>query len=226
MKLYSTPSCPFAQRTRLMLAVKGIDYQLVTVDIRDTPDWFLALSPYGKVPLLLHGDDTVWESAVINEYLEERFPEPPLMPGSPIQRALVRIWVEFANTRLVPAFYKLLLEQQPARQRQLAARLDAELEFIEAEMPAGDGPWWLGAQLTLADLAFYPFFERFPVLAHYRGYRMPASCARLDRWLRRMAERPLVQASREHDAFYIAAYASYADGSINGSTAREMRAAD
>jgi len=222
MKLYNTPSCPFAQRTRLVLAEKGLNYELINVDIRNTPKWFLEISPYGKVPLLELDGERVWESSVINEFLEECFPDVPLMPDTPMQRALMRIWVEFANARVVPAYYKLLLEQRSDRQRTLAAQLDQELAFIEAEMPSGNGPWWLGEQLSLADLAFYPFFERFSVLEHYRDYRIPASCGRIKRWLQAMAERPSVQGSRESDAFYIEAYASYADGTVNGSTAREM----
>ncbi|HEY5719596.1 MAG TPA: glutathione S-transferase family protein, partial [Gammaproteobacteria bacterium] len=91
--LYSTPSCPYAQRTRLLLHEKGLPFELVAVDINQTPEWFLKLSPTGKVPLLRHGEDLVWESAAINEYLEERHPEPPLLPATPLARARVRIAV-------------------------------------------------------------------------------------------------------------------------------------
>ena len=224
--LYSAPSCPYAQRTRLLLHEKGLAYTQVDIDLKQTPDWYLAISPTGKVPLLRHGDDTVWESAAINEYLEETHPEPPLMPPSPLDRARVRIAVDFANTYFAPLYYKLLLAPPGEARTKVAARLDARLREMERDGPGGSGgPWWLGAEFTLADLACYPFFERFPVLAHYRGYALPDDCPALARWLGAMGERASVRALAPPAGFYVAAYAHYADGTADGSTAREMREA-
>ena len=72
------------------------------------------MSPYGKVPVLRHGDTAIWESAVINEYLGEVFPEPQLLPRTPAERAQARIWIDYANVRFAPSVYKLLLPQSPA----------------------------------------------------------------------------------------------------------------
>ncbi len=221
IKLYSAKTCPYAQRTRLGLIEKGLDYSLTEIDLKNTPEWFYEVSPYGKVPVLEHGGDQVWESAIINEYLEECYPEPPLLPSAPGRRAYARFWIDFANVKLVPTFYKLLLEQDPARRRELADRYTEHLRFMERE--ALVGPYWLGQELSLADLAFYPWFERFCVLEHYRDVSLPEDCARLWDWWATMHERDSVQKLKRSPEFYVASYSHYADGSASGSTAQDMR---
>jgi glutathione S-transferase len=99
IKIYSAMLCPFAHQSRLTLLEKGVPFQLIEIDLQNKPANFLEISSYGTVPVLTHGDHQVWESAIINEYLEEIFPEPPLLPQMPIQRAQARIWINFADTR-------------------------------------------------------------------------------------------------------------------------------
>lgn len=106
VELFSATVCPFAQRSRLVLLEKGIEFKLIEIDLQHKPADFLQISPYGKVPVLRHGSARVWESAIINEYLEEVFPQPPLLPAEPAGRAISRISIDFANTQLVPAFYQ------------------------------------------------------------------------------------------------------------------------
>lgn len=109
VKIYSATVCPYAHRTRLALLEKGVDFTLTEVDIENKPDWLTDISPYSKVPVIKHGKNCVWESTIINEYLDEVFPDPPLMPTDPGQRAIARIWIDFANVKFIPTFYKLLL---------------------------------------------------------------------------------------------------------------------
>ena len=80
LQLYTFKLCPFAHRVRLALAEKSVAAELIEIDLKNKPASFAQISPYGKVPLLLHGRIKLWESTVINEYLEEVFPDPPLMP--------------------------------------------------------------------------------------------------------------------------------------------------
>src|SRR5262245_9877371 len=98
--LYSARACPYAHRTRLVLAEKGLSFELVEIDLANKPAWFNSVSLYGKVPALEHDGQRIVESAVINEYVDETFPEPPLLPRLPAPRAIARIWIDFANTRL------------------------------------------------------------------------------------------------------------------------------
>jgi len=205
--------CPFAQRTHLALKEKGLEYTHREVDLADKPAWFEKVSPYSKVPVLKHGDVVVYESAIINEYIDEVWPTPALMPAEPARRALARIWIDFANSRLVGAFYKALSAPDADARAEAASALTKALDLIEDEGLArlGAGPYWLGSEVSLVDLAFYPHFERLPALAHYRGVDIPARCTRLKTWLAAMGERPSVVATRHDEAYYIASYRRYAD---------------
>lgn len=91
IKIYSPLVCPYAHRSRLVLQEKGIDFDLIEINLQNKPDGFTDISPYGKVPAIAHNNHRVWESAVINEYLNEVFPNPPLLPNSPIAKAQARI---------------------------------------------------------------------------------------------------------------------------------------
>lgn len=82
IEIFSANACPYAQRTRFMLTEKGVPFSLTEIDLRNKPAWFKDVSPYGKVPVIRHRGQVIYESAIINEYLEEVFPEPPLMPGT------------------------------------------------------------------------------------------------------------------------------------------------
>ena len=223
--LYSARTCPFAQRTRLMLSEKGIDFELIEIDLKNTPAWFQDISPYGKVPTLKQGEDLVWESAIINEYLEEVYPRPSLFPTQASLRAYARFWIDFANVKFVPWFYKLLLQQDLEKRRKLALEFKEHLIFME-QKGLGDpkaGDYWLGDQISLVDLTFYPFFERFCVLTHYRDFGLPEECPRLSAWWNTMIERDSVQKIMNPPEFYLQSYSHYADGSADGSTARDMR---
>ena len=226
LKLVSAEVCPFAQRSRLALLEKALDHEIVEIDLRNKPDWFAAVSPYSKVPVLLDGETRVWESTIINEYLDERFPSPPLMPETAAGRAAMRIWIAFDDTKFVPATYKVLLARdEPDKRRLYAETIVDALVFMEREALAkrAGGPWWLGEELSLADLSIYPHMERLAVLAEYRGIHLPPECGRLREWIAAMQERPSVRATLKDDAYHVAAYSRYADASANGTTAADMR---
>lgn len=224
--LYSAAVCPFAQRTRMVLLVKGVGFELVEIDLKHKPDWFPQVSPYGKVPVIQHGTDRVWESAVINEYLDEVFPDPPLLPTTPGERAIARIWIDFANTRFTAAFYKLLLNQDAEQQRDWAIELTKHLRFMEQEglgQCSPQGPFWFGETPSLVDLCYYPWFERWGAIAHYRGLEIPQDCQRLRQWQAEMENIEAVQATAQSAEYHIQQYAQYANNSATGVTAQELR---
>ncbi|MBD2185972.1 glutathione S-transferase family protein [Aerosakkonema funiforme] len=228
VEIYSASVCPFAHRTRLTLLEKGVDFKLTEIDLKNKPDWFISISPYGKVPVIKHGDNTVWESAIINEYLDEVFTEPPLLPKDAGERALARIWIDFANTKFVPAFYNLRINEEREKQQESAQTLHSHLLFMEKEGIAklsGNGPYWFGESLSLVDLSFYPWFERFPILEHYRSFALPSECVRLRQWWEAMSNRESVQAIKNTPDFYIEQYLQYANNTTTGITAQEMRLA-
>jgi glutathione S-transferase len=213
IKVYSSVSCPYAHRTRLVLQEKGIDFDLIEIDLQNKPEGFTKVSPYGKVPAITHGDNRVWESAVINEYLDEVFPNPPLLPSNPIEKAQARIWIDFANTRLVPAFSNLLRSPDAQKQEEAKKELYKHLEFIENEALgklSQNGPYWFGESISLVDFTFFPWFERWAALKHYRGFGIPEDFTRLRQWKRALKERDSVKAIANSKEFYIERYARFA----------------
>lgn len=226
LEVVSAEVCPYAQRTRMALIEKGLDFALTEVDLDNKPEWFVRLSPYGKVPVLRHGEKVVWESSVINEYLEETFPEPPLMPRDAYRRALARIWIEYGNGKFLPVYYKFLMAQEVKEQAEWRRTLEEQLRFMENEglrKLGGAGPFWMGQELTLADLSYYPFFERLPVWRHYRDFDLPKECGRLREWLAFMRERDSAKATGHDADYYIPRYAHYARGEARGTSARNFK---
>lgn len=214
IRLFSARACPFAHRTRLVLAHKRVPFELVEIDLQNKPAWFdTRVSGYGKVPAIEHGDVRIWESAVINEYLDEVFPEPSLLPSLPALRAVARIWIDYANTRLAPAFGKLLRAQSPAEQSSPKAELVAALQHLERNgfaQHSGQGPFFLGAEPSLVDFAFYPWFERWVGLAQLRNFPVPTEHVRLLRWIAAVRALDATRAHENTAEFYLQRYAAYA----------------
>jgi glutathione S-transferase len=208
IELYSAVLCPFVHRVQLTLREKGVPFESIAIDPQNKPANFLEISPYGKVPVLKHGDNRIWESAIINEYLEEAFPEPPLLPKEPIQRAQARIWINFADTRLFATSGKLLYGRDP-HPTALLAELSEHLRFMENEglgkNPASS-PYWLGTELSLVDLTFYPWFEQLAVLEHFRGFQWPSGLDRLQQWQAAVAQREAVKSIANSPEFYLERY--------------------
>ena len=224
IQLYSAKSCPFAQRTRLVLLEKGIAYDEIEIDLDNKPDWFETVSPYSKVPALKRGGELVYESAVINEYLDEIVPEPRLMPAEPGRRAAARIWIDFCNTQFTTTWYKVLLAQEGEKRRKLGEQLTQHFLFMEeAGIGKLGGTYWLGDRVSLVDFTFYPWFERLPVMAHYRKITLPAACRRLAAWAERMRGRPSVKTLALPPETLIRNASKYADGTQTGPTADELR---
>jgi glutathione S-transferase len=211
VEIFSTEVCPYAHRTRLVLMHKGVDFALTEIDLSNKPDWFAEVSPYGKVPSIRHDGRIVYESAIINEYLDEVFPAPALMPTDSHVRATARIWVDYGNTRFNVASFNLLRENDTANQNTLRTELDASLKFMEEGMAKlGGGPYWLGTELSLVDYSYYPFFERFCNVEHYRDYQIPASCRRLLAWRDVMKTLPIVREIANAPEFYVKRAKAYA----------------
>lgn len=214
IKLFSARACPFAHRTRLVLSHKNKQFELVEIDLQNKPAWFDGkLSGYGKVPALQHGDLHIWESAIVNEYLEEKFPEPALLPREAGARALARIWIDYANTRFALAWGTLLRAQSADLATQARKELSGVLAYIERAgfaQAAGEGPYFLGRDPSLVDYAFYPWFERWVGLEHYRGFGLAPELVRLTRWRDALRELPAVRAHENPASYYIERYARVA----------------
>lgn len=222
IELYSMAVCPFAQRARIMLGLKGIDFELTEIDITTPrPDWFLRINPLGQVPVIRHEGKLLNESSVICEYLEDAFPEPRILPKSPYTRALARILVDYANQKFVPAMYRLLMNQDRAAEPKL---MDEALstwrwvsEFLDRHNP--DGRYLdEGDGFSLAEVNFAPFFMRYCLNDYYRGFRLPDEpvYARVRRFRDASLAHPLVRETGMSDEDFIKLYYDYSLGFGNG----------
>ena len=183
--LYDADRCPYCARVRIVLAEKGIEYETVEVDLDDRPAWIYEKNPLGRVPVLEEDTFLLAESAVIDEYLDERYPEPSLWPADPAERALGRMLV-FRFDELSKPYYALRRGDDGARER-----LDAALAALEAVL---QGQKFLsGREFGLADAAYVPWIlrardrmdvdlERFPALSEWVGQleQRPSIAAELD----------------------------------------------
>jgi glutathione S-transferase len=182
--LYDAPRCPYCARARIVLAEKGVAYETVEIDLGDRPAWLYTKNPSGRVPVLEEdGGFVLPESPVIMEYLEERYPEPPLWPPDPAERALARLWIDRFAVRLGDDYYALRRGDSSALDRRLA-ELDAALEAQ---------PFLSGRDYGLADIAYVPWILR---ARSSLGVDLEPYMA-LSASVERLGERPAVAAELE-----------------------------
>ncbi|HET9427531.1 MAG TPA: glutathione S-transferase family protein [Allosphingosinicella sp.] len=190
-KLISFKLCPYVQRAAIVLAEKNVAFDRVDIDLADKPDWFLALSPLGKVPVLVVEKDgteqVLFESSVIAEYLDETL-EPRLHPADPLEKARHRAWIEFASATLADIFHFYTGDK---------ATFEAKGETIEAkfdrlETILGPGPYFAGDRFSLVDAAFAPAFRYFDTFDRILERSLFDARPKLAAWRRQLAKRPSV----------------------------------
>lgn len=157
--LVSFDVCPFVQRSLIVLEEKGIrdSFEIRYLDLDNKPDWFHRYSPTGKVPVLIVNDTVLFESAAINEYLDDISPGDSLQPPDPLRRAHNRAWVEFISAVLV---MRNQMQHAPTEHeaRAHAGRISRELSQLERQL--GQGPFFNGDAFSLVDAAAAPLFQR------------------------------------------------------------------
>jgi glutathione S-transferase len=212
VELLSYEACPYAQRTRMALIEKGVPFTLTEVDLYNKPEWFKKLSPYGKVPLLKHNGDIVYESRIINEYLEDAFPQTPLLPKDVMARAKARIWIDYCDSYLMPALHKIIADRKvESKQIENRKAVADKFRFMETEglRKLSDGPFWLGRDVSLVDLQFMPFMERFPCYETLWGVAIPPECTRLKEWFATMQARESHKKTVSTLEFHMVRYRRY-----------------
>ena len=153
-------------RTRMVLHEKGIDFEVHEVDLSNKSEEFLSVSPYGKVPVLRVNGTSLYESNIVNEYLDEVYDSPKLMPENPEQRALVRSWMAFADDYFFPSVYRVrMAPQRGCSEEQIQEaneKLDNALSRLEHQL---ENRMYLVGGFTLADIAHAGNFHRLRELA-------------------------------------------------------------
>ena len=185
LRLIDAPRCPYCARVRIVLAEKGLAYETVVIDLADRPAWVYELNPIGKVPVLEHEGWVLPESAVINEYLEEAYPEPALLPADPTERANARLLI-FRHDDFTDPYYALRRKEAGAE-----VAFAGELEALDAIL--GLTPNLTGQAFGLADIAYIPWVLR---ARDVLGISFEPYSSLVD-WLARLAERPSIQAEFE-----------------------------
>ena len=180
LTLYDAARCPYCARVRIALAEKGIEYEKVEIDLSDRPAWIYEKNPLGKVPVLEEDAFVLPESAVINEYLEERYPEPSLWPADPGERALARLLV-FRFDELSRPYYALRRGDDGA-----GAGFDSALARLNAVLDARS--FLTGREFGLADIAYVPWILRARERMGVDLDPFPA----VEEWAERLAQRAAV----------------------------------
>jgi glutathione S-transferase len=189
LTLISHHLCPYVQRAVIALTEKRVAFERIDIDLANKPDWFVAISPLGKTPVLRVGNSAIFESAVILEYLEETQPI-PLHPRDPLTRAEHRAWIEFGTSVLndIWGFYT-------ARDAGTFAVKASTLagKFGRLEQRLKDGPFFAGAQFSLVDAVFGPVFRYFDVFDRIGDLGVLTGMPKLTAWRCALAARPSVR---------------------------------
>jgi glutathione S-transferase len=194
LKLISHKLCPYVQRAAIALAEKGVAFERVDIDLANKPDWFLKLSPLGKVPVLIVASDSgevaLFESNVICEYIEEAQAGAKLHPQDPLQRARHRAWMEFGSA-ILSDLWGLETTTDAATFESKRGAVAAKFARVEAAL--GVGPYFAGGNFSLVDAVFAPIFRYFDVFDEVIDLAVFAQTPKLRKWRAELAKRPSVQ---------------------------------
>lgn len=190
-ELISFKLCPFVQRSVIVMLEKGVPFDITYIDLSNPPDWFKAISPMGKVPVLKVGETVLFESAVIMEYLDEVNP-PSLHPADPLRKAHNRAWIEFASTLFFCQYNLTMTAKDEAEFKKQCDEMRGKLAQVEPQLV---GPYFNGTELSLADAAFAPLFMRLNMLEGWHAMGLYEGLPKVKAWAERLLAQPSVQGS-------------------------------
>lgn len=194
LTLISFPTCPYVQRAVIALKEKGVGFDVVYIDLANKPDWFLAISPLGKVPVLKverdgHEPAIVFESAVILEYLEETVPGARLHPADALERAQHRSWIEFSS-QVLGDLWRMSAAKDSTELDAARQALGAKLQRLESTIA---GPFFAGGSFSLVDAVFAPAFRQLDALETQVQTGLMASLPKIQTWRHALAGRQSVK---------------------------------
>jgi glutathione S-transferase len=203
-RLVSFKACPWVQRVAIVLREKKIDFEFIHIESDNRPDWFRAISPHNKVPVLRLDDRvSLFESGAICEYLDEMHP-PRLHPEDSVERAINRAWIEY-----MPSFMDIVsghaYADSEAAYDKAAAQIPAAFEKIEKALERqGSGPFFNGSRYSLVDAAYTPCLQRHLFLERIRKLGHIDKFPRAKAWAEALAERPSTHSfpPAEYEAMY------------------------
>jgi glutathione S-transferase len=188
LTLISFDLCPYVQRAAIVLAEKDIAFERIDIDLAEKPDWFLAISPLGKVPVLKVGDDVLFESSVIVEYLDETRGA-PLHPADPLARARHRAWMEFGSSILGDIW---VIETSADRETFESKAKVLREKFVRLEAVLAEGPYFAGTRFAMVDAVFAPAFRYFDTFDTIADLGILDGLPKVAAWRRALAARSSV----------------------------------
>jgi RNA polymerase-associated protein len=186
MVLYSGTTCPFSQRCRFVLFEKGMDFEIRDIDLYNKPEDIAVMNPYGQVPILVERDLVLYESNIINEYIDERFPHPQLMPADPVMRARTRLFLYNFEKELFVHVSVLEDRGNTDTRAQEVARQNIRDRLAQLAPVLIKNKFMLGEEFSMLDVAIAPLLWR---LDHY-GIELPKNAAPLQKYAERIFSRP------------------------------------
>lgn len=194
LKLISHKLCPYVQRAVIALKEKDVPFERIDIDLANKPDWFLKLSPLGKVPVLVvtteKGDVALFESNVICEYIEETQGGVRLHPAEALKRAEHRAWMEFGSA-ILGDLWGLETTSDPATFESKRQALAAKFARVEAAL--GTGSFFAGDAFSLVDAVFAPIFRYFDLFDELTEHGIFRDVPKVRAWRAELAKRPSVR---------------------------------
>ena len=190
MVLFSGSTCPFSHRCRFVLNEKACDFEIQDVDLYNKPPEIDAMNPYGDVPILVERDLTLYNPNIINEYIDERFPHPQLMPADPIQRARARLFL-YTFERELFSFVRVLENRDETEKRKAIARNQIREQLMQLSPVFAKNKFLMGDEFTMLDVMMAPLLCRLG----YYGIDLPKSAAPLLKYAESIFARPAFIAS-------------------------------
>ncbi len=188
MTLFSDPACPYCHRVRIVLAEKGIGVDIVDVDASNLPDEVMDFNPYGTVPTLVDRDLRLYESRIIMEYLDERFPHPPLLPVDPVARANARLFMYRVERDWFGLMDRIVKGDSDQAEQARRALRDS---LIGTGPVFGAKRFFMSDELSLVDCCIAPLLYRLPVL----GIELPPQAKEIHDYTKRIFKWPAFKAS-------------------------------
>ena len=183
MTLYSGTTCPFSQRCRNVLYEKGMDFQIVDVDLHNKPEDLAVMNPYNQVPVLVERDLMLYESNIINEYIDDRFPHPQLMPADPVMRARARLFL----FRFEHELFTHVETLEKGNQRFVdKARVSIRDNLAQIAPVFTKQKYMLGDEFSMLDVAIMPLLWRLD----YYDIQLPKQAAPIMKYAERLFSRP------------------------------------
>lgn len=185
MVLYSGNTCPFSQRCRFVLFEKGMDFEIRDIDLYHKPEDINVMNPYGEVPILVERDLVLYESNIINEYIDERFPHPQLMPPDPVERARARLTL-FNLEREIFVHVKTLEDRNSTEEQREAARQKIRDSLVGLAPVVAKRKYLNGDEFSMLDIALAPLLWRLS----YYGIELPPAAVPVQKYAERVFSRP------------------------------------